>query len=217
MNALLNTLDWSHARRPAATAEPAVSRKVPMRKHLYVRPTDEDLLREALASPEAFAAFYRRYERVMLAYFARRVGRGEAAADLAAETFARALASLDRFDADRGRAEGWLFGIAANVLARSARRRRIEADARVRLGMRPLAVDDETVAIIERLGSRDIGEHALQQLAHLPATQQEAIRRRVLEVEDYEAIGQDLECSPEVVRQRVSRGLSTLRKALVRQ
>lgn len=192
------------SRDPAARKEPSVS------------PSDENLLDEALTSPEAFAAFYRRYEAVLLAYFARRVGRGDAAADLTAETFARALASLDKFDPDRGAAVGWLFGIAANVLARSARKKRVEADARARLGMRRLVIDDETVTVIERLVAKDAGEEALQQLADLPAEQREAIRRRVLDVEDYEVIGRELECSPEVVRQRVSRGLSTLRKALVR-
>lgn len=51
-------------------------------------------------------------------------------------------------------------------------------------------------------------------LSDLPADQREAVRRRVLADEDYTAIAQDLECSPAVVRQRVSRGIATLRKGL---
>jgi RNA polymerase sigma-70 factor (ECF subfamily) len=36
----------------------------------------------------------------------------------------------------------------------------------------------------------------------------------VLVEEDYVAIAADLECSPAVVRQRVSRGIATLRRGL---
>jgi RNA polymerase sigma-70 factor (ECF subfamily) len=49
-------------------------------------------------------------------------------------------------------------------------------------------------------------------LADLPADQREAVRRRVLAEEDYGAIARDLECSPAVVRQRVSRGIAALRR-----
>src|SRR5438876_349331 len=84
--------------------------------------TDEELLAERRpgVAGAAFAEFYARHERMVLAYFARRVSRGELAADLAAETFAQALASRGRFRG--GTAVGWLFGIAANVLSHSARR-----------------------------------------------------------------------------------------------
>ena len=51
-------------------------------------------------------------------------------------------------------------------------------------------------------------------LSDLPEDQREAVRRRVLADEDYDAIARDLECSPAVVRQRVSRGIATLRKGL---
>ncbi len=43
------------------------------------------------SDPGAFAAFYRRYERAMLAYFQRRTHDAELAADLTAEVFAAAL------------------------------------------------------------------------------------------------------------------------------
>jgi hypothetical protein len=43
-------------------------------------------------------------------------GRGEVAADLTAEAFAEALSSAGRFDAARGDAAAWLFGIARHLL-----------------------------------------------------------------------------------------------------
>jgi DNA-directed RNA polymerase specialized sigma24 family protein len=45
-----------------------------------------------------FAAFYRRHEDAVLSFFLRRTGGADLAADLTAETFARALAGRQRFD-----------------------------------------------------------------------------------------------------------------------
>jgi hypothetical protein len=53
---------------------------------------DEAILSAASGGdPDAFTAFYRRYERAMLAFFYRRTGDAELAADLTAEVFAAAL------------------------------------------------------------------------------------------------------------------------------
>jgi len=51
-------------------------------------------------------------------------------------------------------------------------------------------------------------------LAELPAEQREAVVARVIEERSYEEIGSELQCSPSVVRQRVSRGLRSLRSEL---
>ncbi|MDO9353344.1 MAG: sigma factor, partial [Solirubrobacteraceae bacterium] len=88
----------------------------------------------------AFGAFYRAHEDVVLGYFLRRTGQAELAADLAAETFAQALASRAGFDPQRGPARAWLFGIARHVLARSLERGRVEDETRRRLGMEPLVL-----------------------------------------------------------------------------
>ena len=51
-------------------------------------------------------------------------------------------------------------------------------------------------------------------LASLPAAQQDAIRMRIVEDLTYDEAATRLDVSPEVLRTRVSRGLSTLRKHL---
>ena len=84
------------------------------------------------------------------------MGDPELAADLAAETFAAALVAARRFRGGGAPASAWLVGIARNVLAGSVRRSRVEDRARRRLGMEPIALDDELLARIERLG----GDHA---------------------------------------------------------
>ena len=55
---------------------------------------------------------------------------------------------------------------------------------------------------------------AIELLARLPADQREAVRSRVLDERPYEEIARTLQTSPLVIRQRVSRGLRSLRRSL---
>ncbi len=167
------------------------------------------MLARSTRDPAAFGTFYERHERLVLGYFMRRVGDPELAADLAAETFAAALVAARRYRAEGAPASAWLVGIARNVLAGSVRRAQVEDRARRRLGMQPIALDDELLSRIERLGG-DARVEAL--LSRLTPEQSDAVRARVLEEEDYAGIASRLRCSESVVRQRVSRGLATLRR-----
>jgi RNA polymerase sigma factor (sigma-70 family) len=170
-------------------------------------PTDAELLQ---GNALRFATFYRRYEDALLGYFLKRTGVAELAADLTAETFARALEGRSRFDRQRGEAGAWLFGIARNLLSCSLERGRVENETRRRLGMQPLVLDDPALARIDELGS----EPASRALAELPADQALAVRGRVIDELGYEELAARLECSESVVRQRVSRGLRSLRAEL---
>lgn len=175
------------------------------------RVDERALLAAAQSDAEQFAALYRHFERSLLGFFMSATGSPELAADLAAETFARALESLGSYDPDRGRPDQWLFGIARHVLAVSYRRGRVDAAARERLGLPKLILDDHAAEAIARL-SLDRG--ATLALAELPAEQRRAIEAHVLEERDYAEIAGELRCSEAVVRQRVSRGLRTLRTRL---
>lgn len=173
--------------------------------------SDEALLVRTPGDADAFAEFYRRWERPVAAFFMRAVGSGEVAADLTAEAFAEALRSAGRFDPARGEAAAWLFGIARHLLARSRERGRVENEARIRLGLPPLALDDELIARIEAAGG---DERALTLLGRLPGDQQRALKARVLDERGYDEIAAELQCSESVVRKRVSRGLAALRTRL---
>lgn len=173
--------------------------------------SDDTLLARTPGDERAFAEFYRRWERPVAAFFVRAVGSGEIAADLTAEVFAEALSSAGGFDPARGEASAWLFGIARHLLARSRERGRVENQARIRLGLPALALDDEVIARIEAAGSE---ERTLRLLARLPEDQQRALRARVVDERGYDEIAAELQCSESVVRKRVSRGLAALRTRL---
>jgi RNA polymerase sigma-70 factor, ECF subfamily len=175
--------------------------------------TDASLLAASRSEPDAFMAFYERYEVPVVGYLLRRTRDTELAVDLASETFAAALAGAHRYRPDTASAAAWLFTIAHNILADSLRRGRVEARARRAVGIRDaVAYSDEELERIEAVASQP---HSLESLLDtLPAGQREAIRARVLEERPYSEIASELQTSELVVRQRVSRGLASLREHL---
>jgi RNA polymerase sigma factor (sigma-70 family) len=171
--------------------------------------TDEELLAAVRREPEAFGIFYRRHVSGLLGYFLRRTRQAELAADLTAETFAAALDGLRRFDARRGPAVAWLYGIARRQLGTALRRGAVEDRARRRLGMAAL---DLTDAALERIEAEaDVATAALD---HLPADQREAVQARIVDERDYADIATSTRTSEAVVRKRVSRGLAGLRSRI---
>jgi len=179
-------------------------------------PSDEALLALATRDPATFATFYRRHARPVAAYFQRRTRNAELSADLTAETFAAALDGVARFDPARGPAAAWLFGIAGRKLVDSQRRGAVEDRARRRMGMERLTLDDDGIAAIEAAAAAEGGDVELL-LEALPDDQRTAVWARVVDEQDYAAIAAQQQTSESAVRQRVSRGLATLRAATRRQ
>ncbi len=176
--------------------------------------SDEDLLTAAAGGDgDAFAAFYRRHVAAVTAFHRRRVPSAELAFDLTAETFASVVGALDRYDAERGSARGWLFAIAANEWRQALRRRQVEDRARRALALEPIVLDDAALARVEERAGSGAGALA-EALRALPPAEREAVEARVVGEGEYEEIAARLRCSEAVVRQRVSRGLRRLRKAL---
>jgi RNA polymerase sigma-70 factor (ECF subfamily) len=177
----------------------------------FSRSTDAELLTADPACGASYAEFYRRYEEPVLVFMLRRVRGADVAADLTAEVFAAALDARRRYVVTEAPAAAWLFGIARNVLMASIRKARVIDDVRRRLGPPPLVLTDETIEHLERLGEIGLGADALARLQALPPDQRHAIEEHVIAERDYASIAVDIACSPGVVRQRVSRGLATLR------
>jgi RNA polymerase sigma factor (sigma-70 family) len=170
-----------------------------------VQRSDEELL--AAGGSHEFAIFYRRCASEVLRCFARTVRDPEAAADLTAETFAAAVVAQRRFRADRGSAAGWLYGIAGHKLADFQRRGYLDDRARRELGMVRRPLSDEDAVYIEALGDEVVSD----MLSVLPGEQHVAVREYVVNERSYEELADSAGVSPSAIRQRVSRGLRTLR------
>jgi RNA polymerase sigma factor (sigma-70 family) len=175
--------------------------------------SDGELLAASRSQPDAFAAFYDRYERAVLGYFVRRTADPEVAADLTAEVFAAALGAAHRYKPRTPTAAGWLFAIAHNKLFKSRSRGRVEAIARRRLGIRePIHLAGDELERIENAATAE--GWVIELLDRLPPLQREAVRARIVDERSYPDIAGELRTSELVVRKRVSRGLSTLRAQL---
>jgi RNA polymerase sigma-70 factor (ECF subfamily) len=175
---------------------------------------DPELLAAVAAGHgDAFSVFYRRHLSAVLAYLMRETRDREATADLAAEVFAAVLLSAGRYQPAGPSALPWVIGIARHKLLMSFRRGRVEAKARRKLELEPMALEDADLDRIERLAG--VGGGRLAQLVEeLPEAERRAVRSRVVEERTYDEIAAELECSALVVRKRVSRGLARLRSQL---
>lgn len=162
--------------------------------------SDADLL-AATRDREAFAVFYRRHVRSVIVFCARRAATDEVG-DLVSEVFATALVHRRRFDPARGTAAAWLAGIARHKVADAHRRGAVEARMYERIGGRSLALD--SVELESALAGEDL-------LGGLSVEQRRAVSARVLDDRSYEQIASDENVSAQVVRQRVSRALRTLK------
>ena len=170
-----------------------------------VGPTDEELL--VSADPRDFGLFYARHLPGVESYFARRVGR-DAAADLASETFAAALVARRRFVPGPTPAAGWLYTIAARRLVDDRRRGLVQQRALEAL-ISEVEVRDPAATSSGIADELDAGL-----LRHLPRKQREAIVAHVIRERDYGQIAAQSRASEASIRQRVSRGLSELRRPL---
>lgn len=179
--------------------------------------TDVELLRAATRDDDAFCELYRRWAPELHAWFTRRTSSADVASELTAETFAEALKGLRSF---RGRNPGsgaaWLMGIAHNLLRGWYRRRRVATEARERMGVpvRDYEWLDED-AISHRLTAGPLRSDLLRALDALPADQREAVALRVLHERSYDEVAIALGCTAATARQRVFRGLRTMRERMM--
>ena len=165
-------------------------------------PTDEALL--TAVDPQAFGLFYARHLDGVERYFARRVANREIAADLAAETFAAALVARRRFVPGSTPAAGWLYTIAARRLVDYQRRAAVEQRAR------------ETLASEARVEARwaapSVEDDAEPGLLRACPTNSAARSPRTSSRTELRADRRGAGASEASIRQRVSRGLRTLRR-----
>jgi RNA polymerase sigma-70 factor, ECF subfamily len=162
-------------------------------------------------SPDDIEELYRGHARRIAGYLMRATGDAEVAADLTAETFAAVLLARDRYRPEMGAPTTWVYAIAANKLKDWRRRGYAEDRARRRLRIERPALSEADVAEFSRLAA-DVSADAL--LDELPADQRTALRARVVDDRTYGEIAVAEGVSEAAIRQRVSRGLASLRQRI---
>lgn len=136
------------------------------------RDSDQRLANFAQRSPRAFGDLYERYLDRIYLYCLRRVGTQQAAEDLTADVFERALAKIDTFRGDSFRA--WLFRIAHNAVTDHYRRRRDQVSWQPEMSGPDLAPGPEDYAI-----AREQRAHIRQLLELLTDDQREVVELRL--------------------------------------
>jgi RNA polymerase sigma factor (sigma-70 family) len=149
-----------------------------------------------------------------------RWGSCEVALDLTAETFASALAGLDRYRAETGEtAAPWLYGIAANLLRRYWSEQTLDTRYRERLGVleQTRFSGDPAPDAIERLDADAVAQHLRAALDALPDAYRAAVELRVLGELSYSDVAHRMASTETTARVRVHRGLHALRVAIRRR
>ncbi|MGW2472814.1 RNA polymerase sigma factor [Streptomyces sp. NPDC001665] len=132
---------------------------------------DEDLLARSAREPTAFEPLVARHSAALHGYLVRRAP--SAADDLLSEVWLQAYAHRATFDAGRGSARGWLFGVARNVLSRH---RQTAARAAAREEQQPDAVTaDPWQAVDQRLDAASVAPELRRRLAELPSAERELL------------------------------------------
>jgi RNA polymerase sigma factor (sigma-70 family) len=174
------------------------------------------LERAAGGDRAAFAELYRANSTRVAAFFYRRTFCPDTSAELTAETFARAISAVHRFDTRKGTAVGWLFGIANKVLLEWIRKGNAARTASRRLGLQIVPLQAEELERVEEIADANRFRSSLAEaLAQLSPNQREAVILRVGNDLPYEEVARRLGCTEGAARVRVTRALAFLTTAIL--
>jgi RNA polymerase sigma-70 factor (ECF subfamily) len=188
------------------------------RQHADTTSSDPEgsLLVRARSDPEAFGELYDRLFAAVLRWFLHRTGSPHVAMELAAETFAQALAGLHRYDPRRGTGAAWLFGIAGHQYHRFLRRGSVDRRHRTRLWVTtPTATPDEVERIVDLVDAQVVAPELQAALDQLSAGVRAAVELRIGHDLPYAEVAARLGCTEGSARTRVARGLRQLALAMV--
>jgi len=160
---------------------------------------------------QAFADLYERREPALYRYALHMTGSTAAAEEVAQEVFVQLMAANTRFDENRGSLEGWMYGVARNLVR--VQRRKAGKPA-------PTAsLDSEPVFEHDILGGMIDGENltALRAaVAELPPAYREAVVLCDLEERNYDEAARLMGCPVGTIRSRLHRARGLLAAKLKR-
>ena len=171
--------------------------------------SDGAVIAESLETPGGFGVIFDRYGSTLLRFLARRIDPAEAE-DLLGEVFRIAFERRSTFERDRDSARPWLYGIAANVVAKHHRSeaRRLRAMARVSAD-RPL-YDDPAERAVAAADAGALWARVMDAIETLPEGERQVLLLFAWEELSYDEIALALGVPVGTVRSRLSRGRARL-------
>ena len=171
--------------------------------------SDGAVIAGSLETPGAFGIIFDRHGSTLLRFLARRVNPADAE-DLLGEVFRIAFERRSTFERDRDSARPWLYGIAANVVAKhhQSEARRLRAMARVSAG-RPLD-DDPAERAVAAADAGALWARVIAAFRTLPEAERQVLLLFAWEELSYDEIALALGVPVGTVRSRLSRGRARL-------
>ena len=168
---------------------------------------DEQLLAKAKQlDPDALKAIHERFYEPVARYIRFKVGDMQTVEDLVGEVFVRVLEGLKRGKAWRESPQGWMIGIARNVVADYYRHR--ERLPEVKLSAEISATKETNPSHLAMLGERQ--EVLMQAIQQLTADQRDVILMRFIDGINIEGVAQAIDKTPGAVKGLQYRALRAL-------
>jgi RNA polymerase sigma-70 factor (ECF subfamily) len=162
---------------------------------------DEDLYRlMKQGESAAFAELYERREPGLYRYALHMTGSTPAAQEIVHDVFVQLMSAANRFDAGRGSLEGWMYGVARNLVRAYRRKGPVEApvDQVFHDDILGELIDNENMAAL----------HAA--IRELPEQYREAVVLCDLEERSYDEAARLMQCPVGTVRSRLHRARGLL-------
>lgn len=181
---------------------------------------EKELIRQARQDPAVFAAIYEEYYPKIFGYVLKRTANVEAAQDLTAETFFKALQKLWQFRWQGVPFSAWLYRIATNEMNQYFRRGKLlpaSLDELLRQGFEPASWKSPETEAMEAQDEleRHLGYLACQQaLLRLDIGYQEVISLRFFEKKQLKEIGDILGKPEGTIKSLLHRGLDKLQREM---
>ena len=166
--------------------------------------TDSAVIAASLQTPAAFGALFDRHGATLLRFLARRV-EPAVAEDLLGEVFRIAFEKREAFQQERESARPWLYGIAANLVAKHHRSEARRLRATTRLAARLNPAEDPAERAVPAADARACWDTVVDGLAALPDGERQVLLLFAWEDLTYEEIADALGIPVGTVRSRLSR------------
>jgi RNA polymerase sigma factor (sigma-70 family) len=173
--------------------------------------TDRELLVASRVETAAFEELYRRHVDATIRFATRRANRPSDVVDLVAAVWLEVVASLDRYEPERGDALPWILGIAANLCATERRLQAREREVVRRLGGRRPPSDDDYERLESAIDALSVAPALRESLRALPPGERAVAELVLLDELTPEEASEALGVRAAAIRMRLARARRKLR------